>query len=183
MLHQYLLLSDENDRFRLSIELNADTTFEDLQDFINKTLGYTPDSFNAFYICDEGWEPRAEVLPSEFMEDNDLEQYDISRTTLEELIFDKGQQLQFLFDPLQNRVLYMHLTGMHSGSSAAPQIIEHKGKAPKLSSIDDMLSDLDTLVASGSTTGSIGLDEVFYGDQEYNADELSDDGFDIVDEL
>ena len=89
-------------------------------------------------------------------------------TKLEELITDEKQKLIYVFDLMNERAMFIELSEIIPGKSIeSASCVKSKGDAPQ-----QMLS-FDATVAAPK----INVDESFYGDQDFDIDELDEEGF------
>ena len=89
--------------------------------------------------------------------------------------------MRYLFDLFEDRYLRLQLVKIHSGSLSSPQIISLEGKKPRQTNPEEFVGNLlggDAL----SSDVPLGMMDEAFGEELFNADELSSDGFSIVDE-
>ena len=88
--------------------------------------------------------------------------------------------MRYLFDLFEDRYLRLQLVKIHSGSLSSPQIISLEGKKPRQTNPEEFVGSLggDAL----SSDAPLGMMDEAFGEELFNADELSSDGFSIVDE-
>lgn len=169
MLFRFLILSDEVDDFRREILIDSEATFLTLHDAILDSVGYTKDQMSSFFICDDDWSKRTEITLVEMDTSTDEDNYVMDVTMLEELLEDEQQKLMFVFDYLTERAFFMELREILTGQSLkAPVCRRSVGDAPPQFITFD---DFDAKLTSPSVS------EEFYGDSEYNLDELDEAGF------
>ncbi len=169
MLFRFLILSDEVDDFRREIVIDSEATFLDLQNAILDSVGYTKDQMTSFYICDDDWSKRVEITLIEMDTTSEVDSYIMEDTVLEDLLEDEQQKLLFVFDMLTDRAFFLELREIITGKSLdKPMIKRSEGEAPvQIMSFDDIEIKV--------TATELGED--FYGDSEYDIDELDESGF------
>ncbi|MDR1335454.1 MAG: plasmid pRiA4b ORF-3 family protein [Tannerella sp.] len=171
MIYQFLILSDEADKFKREIKISPDATFLELHRAILDATGYKHDEMCSFFICDEDWSKKTEITlidmdaSSEGGASSEVDTYLMEDTALEELMEDEHQKLLYVFDYLMERSFFIELSKIITGQSIDCSVCSLKvGDPPPQSiSIDEMEKRLDQHVDVG---------EDFYGDMEYNDDEL-----------
>ena len=91
-------------------------------------------------------------------------------TRLEELLEDEHQKLLFVFDYMTERAFFMELREIIPGKDLDKAVCSKSiGEAPvQIMSFDEM----------DAKTGNTEIGEDFYGDSEYDIDELDKEGFD-----
>lgn len=175
MIYRFLILSDEVDDFKREIKIDSEATFLDLYNTIMDSVGYTKDEMCSFFICDDDWRKRTEVTLVEMDTSADEDNYTMEDTRLEELLEDEHQRLMFVFDYMTERAFYMELREIIPGQDLLdPVVSKSVGKAPA------QTIDFDKMEAESSKSSDI--DEDFYGDTEYDLDELDREGFDELGE-
>ena len=170
MVFKFMIISDEVDNFLREIEINADATFLDLQNIILESVGYTKDQMTSFFICDEEWNKQTEITLIEMDTSSDVDNYVMQDTHLEDLLEDEKQKLIFVFEYMTERCFFMELRSIIPGDNLkTAKCIRALGNPPeqiaKLEDIDLKQENLD-------------LDEDFYGDSEYDINEIDKEGFD-----
>lgn len=172
---QYLIrvICDETEDFRRDILINEDATFLDLSLAILKSCGYPDDQMTSFYVCNEDWE-RAEQITREDVretaEDQDI--YIMAETELTEFLDNGITNLEYVFDPFNDRVFSLSVREERSGSGY-PEVVKSVGEAP--AQIGDLdLSDAALLGGVGSADFS---DD--FGIEAFNSDEIDLEGFEI----
>lgn len=170
MLFRFLILSDEVDDFKREIKIDSEATFLDLQDAILDSVGYTKDQMTSFFICDDDWSKKTEITLMEMDTSSDVDSFVMAETRLDELLEDEHQKLLFVFDYMTERAFFMELREIVTGQTLdAPVCSKSKGLPPA------QTMSFDDFEAKNSSTE---MDEDFYGDSEYDIDELDRGGFD-----
>lgn len=183
MLFKIKFISEEADGFFRELLIDADASFRDLSDAVLQSCGYTDDQLTSFYICDDEWE-RHEQITREDMSDPDNEDEDLylmDRTKLREFLDDKGQRLEYVFDPFAERTFYLQVKEVIPGRHLdEAEIVREKGNAPQ------QLMQLDpdpviTKTAAGKGDDTFEDDELFYGDKDFDSEDFDPEGFEISD--
>lgn len=180
MIHHYHVRSEQEETFSLDFEIQADATFAQLLDMLTETLHFDPASIGMFYLCDDRWQEVGQVASSDFFETDMGSQYDIDRTLLEDLLDETGARMRYLFDPFEDNYLRLQLVKIYGGSLEAPRIIALEGRIPRQTDPEEFVGSFGGLTLSSDSPAEM-MDDAF--DEElFNADELSSDGFSILDE-
>ena len=168
MVYKFTLLSDEIDDFVRVIKIDPENTFLDLQNAILDSVNYERNLMTTFFMCSDNWEKQQEITLVEMDSGSEYDNLVMEDTKLEELFSDEKQKLLFVFDMISDRAFFMELTEIIPGKTVdKPVCILSEGKAPQ-----QMLND-DELIVSPK----ISIDENFYGDEDFNIDELDEEGF------
>ena len=61
MIFNFRLVSDEVEKFKREIKIDADATFLDLRDAICDSVGYDKGQMCSFFLCDDSWEKVREI--------------------------------------------------------------------------------------------------------------------------
>lgn len=176
MIYHFVILSDEVDDFRREIDIDAEATFQELNDLLLKTCAYKKDLMTSFFVCDDDWEKVKEITAVDMNDDPNKEGAPLmEHTHLCDIITDEEAhnkaKLLFEFDIMCERYLYMQLKEVKDHAHLlTPVITLEKGKAPKQEGdIDSMFKDLDT--------------SDMYGEDSFNDDELDLDGYQDLDDI
>lgn len=163
MVYRFLLLSDEVDNFKREIQINSDATFLDFHHEILQCTGYDEKQMYSFFICDDDWSKRTEVTLIEMDTSSEEDSYIMEKTLLEELIEEERQRLLYVFDAMTERSFFIELREIITGKTLdEPVCTKSVGNPPQ------QLIDFDDLAKSQSSD----LDEDFYGDDEYDEEDL-----------
>jgi hypothetical protein len=168
MVYKFTLLSDEADLFVRVITLDSEATFLEFHDAILDSVNYEKNLLTTFFICSNGWEKGQEVTLMEMESTSEYDNLVMEDTKLEDLLSDEKQKLIYIFDMVSDRAFFIELTEIIPGvSQTKAECILSKGKAPVQVIQDDVV-----LSASKLT-----VDEKFYGDEDFDLDELDEEGF------
>lgn len=167
MIFKFTLLSDEVDDFMRVISINSDASFLDLHKAILDSVDFNLNLLTSFFLCSDDWEKEQEITLIEMDTSSEYDNYTMEDTRLEDLLEDEKQKLLFVFDMISDRVFFMELSEIMSGNiSNTVELLKSVGNPPiEALSDDDILKDI-----------KIDIDQEFYGDAEFDMDEL--DNFD-----
>ena len=171
MLFRFLILSDEVDDFKREIKIDSEATFLDLHNAILDSVGYTKDQMCSFFICEDDWSKNTEITLVEMDTASEEDNYIMEDTRLEELLEDEHQKLLYVFDYMTERAFFMELREIIPGKDMdKPECSISLGNPPvQIMSFDDF---------TPKAGGTQDLGEDFYGDSEFDIDELDKEGFD-----
>jgi len=169
MVYKITILSDEVDNFVRIITVDSEATFFDLHNAILDSVNYERNQMSSFFMCSDEWEKGQEVTLVEMESSSEYDNLVMEDTKLEELLVDENQKLLYVFDVMSDRVFFMELTDMIPRKNLAKAVCElSEGEAPV-----QILDDEGLIVAPKVTN----VDESFYGDEDYELDELDEEGF------
>jgi hypothetical protein len=176
MVYKFRLLSDEVDDFSREIAISSEASFLDLHNVILESVGYAPDQMTSFFLCNDDWEKDTEVTLIEMDSSPEVDSWIMESTKLSELVEDEGQKLLYVFDYLTERSFFMEAFQFVPGKDLSKaKILFAEGEAPvQIVEFDETTLDV---------TPKINLDESFYGDQDFDMDELDAEGFTGLDEV
>ena len=175
------LFSQEKEDFVLEILIDSDAKFSELHQLILNDCNYEEHKKQCFLICDEDWRVKQRVC----LQDSEDLGYDedmnlMSRTRVGDFLEDEGQRLAYVFDPEGKRFFLMELTENVFGRTERKALVNRRhGRAPLQSanSHHPRGGFEDDSSSSGETEG--GVDENFYGDDGFEAEELDLEGYEI----
>lgn len=172
MIFKFTILSDEVEDFIRIIEIDSEATFFDLHDAILDSAGYEKNQLTSFFLCSDDWEKEQEVTLIEMESSSEYDNLVMEDTRLDELLDDEKQKLLYVFDMISDRAFFMELTEMIPGKDLEKPVVTTKtGKAPQ------QLADSFDFVPAPDKGGQIPSEENFYGDEDYELDELDEEGF------
>lgn len=168
MIFKFTLLSDEADDFVRVISIDAEASFLDLNNSILQSVNYNNSQMTTFFMCSDDWEKGQEVTLVEMESSSEYDNLLMEDTKLEELLSDEKQKLLFVFDMLYERAFFMELTEIIPGAHMdKTDCIQSEGVVPPQTIGED------ELVAASK----FNVDESFYGDEDFDLDELDEEGF------
>lgn len=172
MIFKFTILSDEVEDFVRIIEIDSEASFLDLHNAILDSVDYEKNQMTSFFLCNDEWEKEQEVTLVEMESSSEYDNLVMEDTILDELLTDEKQKLMFVFDTISDRVFYIVLTEMIPGKDLNEAVCTSStGKAPV-----QISEDFDLMTAPVKTI-QIQSDENFYGDEEFDLDELDEEGF------
>lgn len=169
MLFRFLLLSDEVDDFKREIKIDSEATFLELHTAILNSVSFDKNQMTSFFICEDDWSKKTEVTLIEMDTSSEIDNYLMENTKLEELLEDEHQKLIYVFDYMTERGFFMELREIIPGQNLTEPVCSQSVGLPPNQTMDFD----DTEVKSVNSD----LGEDFYGDSDYNIDELDKEGF------
>jgi hypothetical protein len=168
MVYKFTMLSDEVDSFVRVITIDSEAKFIDLHNAILDSVNFEKNQMTSFFICSDNWEKGQEVTLVEMESSSEYDNLVMDDTVLEDLLVDENQKLLYVFDMISDRVFFMELTEIIPlKNQKTAKCITSEGDAP-----EQILADDIAIVAPKTI-----IDENFYGDQDYELDELDEEGF------
>ena len=172
MIFKFTILSDEAEDFIRIIEIDSEATFFDLHNAILDSAGYEKNQMTSFFLCSDDWEKGQEVTLVEMESSSEYDNLVMEDTQLDELLDDEKQKLLFVFDMISDRAFFMELTEMIPGKDLKKAVVKSAtGKAPV------QLIDSFDFVPAPQKGAQLPSDENFYGDEDFELDELDEEGF------
>lgn len=168
MIYRITFLSDEVDDFRRIYEIDSDATFLDLHKIILSSVGYPDNQMTSFFLCNDHWEKEQEVTLTEMESNYEYDNMVMEDTKIGDLLTDVHQKLIYVFDPMFERSFFGDVTAIKAGSLAQAVCTTSEGKAPQQLQTEDTIATLSK---------DIDVDEDFYGDSQYDDEELDSEGF------
>ena len=173
MIYKFVIVSDEADNFKLQIAIDSTATFMQLRNIILETCGFSKDTMDSFYVCDDEWAKEKEVTCMDMGSDSDEDIWIMDDTQLDELIEDEGQRMKFIFDFMTERFFKVKLKEVIPGKTLHDPLCERRVGNPPAESVD--LVDFISIPKIPDANNIEAIDKSeFYGDEEYNEDEISD---------
>ena len=168
MVYKFTILSDEVDNFVREIAIDPEATFFDLHNTILDSVNYEKNQMTSFFICSDDWEKGQEVTLVEMESTSEYDNLVMDSTKLEDLLTDENQKLLYVFDMISDRVFFIELTEIIPRKiQEKPVCVLLEGNPPV-----QIMAEEALVVAPKAI-----LDENFYGDEDYELDELDEEGF------
>jgi hypothetical protein len=167
MIYRFVLLSDEEDYFLREINIDADATFLHLHEAIAASVNYDKNQMASFFVCSYDWEKEQEITLIEMDAGSEYDNLVMADTVIGDCVSEEGQKLLYLFDYVADRVFFMQLKEITSGSLSEAECVVSKGDAPQQIAEE---VDLEAMLSTD-------MDEKFYGDEEFDYDELDEESF------
>ncbi|MDR1556352.1 MAG: plasmid pRiA4b ORF-3 family protein [Tannerellaceae bacterium] len=171
MIYRFLLLSDEVSEFVREIKIDSEASFLDLHNAIIESTGYTSDQMCSFFICDDDWSRRTEITLIDMNKASEEDNYIMEDTPLEEFLEDEEQKLIYVFDYMTERAFFIELREIIPGKTLAEAVCTRSEGIPP----PQMINFDEIMDAKTPATNLLG--EEFYGDSEYDINELYNEGF------
>ncbi len=168
MVYKFTLLSDEVDDFLRVISIDSEASFLDLHDAILDSVGYATNMMTTFFLCDDTWEKGQEVTLLEMESSSEYDNLVMEDTKLEDELTDERQKLLYVFDMIMERSFFIELSEIVPGiSMSRPECVRSEGNAPVQVYDEEDAVPLSRII----------IDESFYGDEDFDLDELDEEGF------
>lgn len=175
MVYRFKMVSDEADNFSREIEIDSEASFLQLRNAILDSVGYSKDELDSFFLCDDEWQKEEEITLEEMDSSSDKDTWLMETTPLYEMIEEEGQKLIFVFDYLTDRSFFMEMKEAIPGRNLAEPICTLKmGKAPE-QHVD--MDAFEKAIDDKLTAKDFDITDDFYGDNQYNEDEIQDMGY------
>lgn len=169
------LFSQEKEDFVREILVDSDAKFSELHQLILNDCNYDEHPKQCFLICDEEWHVKQRVCLNDSEDmgyDQDLNL--MSQTCIGDFLEDEGQRLAYVFDPDGKRFFLMELTENVFGRTEKKAIVNRRRGLPPMQSL------IEEEVQTAEPTGDIEeIEEDFYGDEGFEADELDLESYEI----
>ena len=172
MTYRFILVSEEAEDFFREIKIDSEASFLDFHKVILESAGYPDNQMTSIFICEDNWEKCEEITLQEMRTSPDEDSWVMESTRLSEFIEDEGQRLVYVFDPLTERCFFIELKEISGGRQTKAECTRKGGVAPRQTIYFDELA---------KSQNTIDIDESFYGDEDFDAEDLDSDGFDMGD--
>lgn len=180
MIYRFLLVSDEVNDFRREIKIDADATFFELHQTIMNCVEYVEVEMTSFFLCDEEWRRKQEITLVEMETDSDVDSYVMEEEVLSDWLDDEKLKLMFVFDYFNDRGFYIELAEMILGKSLSKPSCKKQGDPPTQFLKEEEVEDSKPM---STPTPIIDSDDDFYGNDDFDLDELDAEGFEGLDDV
>lgn len=147
IFHFRILVDQAEEVFR-DIEIKSSDSFEDLHLAIVKAFEFSGDEIASFYMSNEEWDKGEEITQMDMGGMGDEGVKTMKDTPLNEMVFDQGQKLLYLYDFMRMWIFYVELmtVSKRQENQTYPQVILTVGDAPDESAkelVDSFQVDFD----------------------------------------
>jgi hypothetical protein len=112
MIYVFKVLSEEDKKFFMEIEIQEDQTFFDLHDLIQEELEYDSSHLATFFIANHNWQRKQEIaLIAGKAASNAIL---MDKAILKDFMKDAHQKILYVFDIKNDRALLLELSGTKS---------------------------------------------------------------------
>lgn len=170
MIYKIRVVSNEVDDFRRDILIDSEATFLELKEIICSCTGYDPALLSSFFICDNNWEARQEIVSIDMNVDHDMSKdiYEMGDSHLSDFVVDDHQKMLYVFDYINERSLFLQIKDTEYGHDLLnAECVYSKGEAPVQTSDIDLVDVTDTTQSTSHE-----FDEEFMDNTGYNDDEI-----------
>lgn len=181
MIYKFKIGSEEAANFKIEIAIDSSDTFMNLRNAILDAAGYDKDQIDSFYVCDDDWNKEKEITYTDMDTDTDEDIWLMEDTSLDELLEDEGQKLKFVFDYMSERYFYILLKEIVPGKHLHDPVVQRKEGRPPRELMDDLFAIPKTVKIVEPSLDDI--DEEFYGDADFDEDELREFGYDEEEDM
>jgi hypothetical protein len=132
MIYKFKVLSEEDDKFFMDIEIMSDQTFYDLHDFIQEELEYDSSLLATFFIANHNWQKKQEIALIETDGKDGEKIIAMDKAILSTFMKDAHQKLIYLFDFINNRSFFIELmeTKQETSNRYYPICVDFGGEIP-----------------------------------------------------
>jgi hypothetical protein len=132
MIYKFKVLSEEDDKFFMDIEIMSDQTFYDLHDFIQEELEYDSSLLATFFIATHNWQRKQEISLIEIDGKAGEKTIAMDKAVLSTFMKDAHQKLIYLFDFINQRSFFIELmeTKQETSNRYYPICVDFGGEIP-----------------------------------------------------
>lgn len=113
MIFKFRVLTDEDENFLRDYEVPYDITLKELHEFVCTDLDYDEFEVSSFFKSDKSWQKLQEYTSMDMgIEPNSEDPYSpipMQEAILGQIIHEKHERLLFVFDQIEDRVLFFEL--------------------------------------------------------------------------
>ncbi len=161
MTIRFRLISEEDDNFLRDVEIDSNSNFIELHNFLQETLNFEKGQMASFFTTDNDWQKEDEITLMDMNLDDSSNTHIMSETRLNQFITQPKQRLLYVFDFFNERNLFMEVYDIANNTCIAPKLLASNGEAPQQLDIQNLFDDED------SDTRSL-MDNGDYDDEDFN---------------
>lgn len=172
MVFKFTILSDELDDFIRIIDIDSESTFFDLHNAILDSVNFDKNQLTSFFLCTDEWEKGQEITLIEMESSSEYDNLIMEETVLREFLDDEKQKILYVFDIISDRAFFIELSEIITGKNLEKPICTTSTGIPP-AQLEDNLNFVYVPQKNNQTIN----DEKFYGDEDFDLEELDDEGF------
>lgn len=172
MVFKFTILSDELDDFIRIIEIDSESTFLDFHNAILDSVNFDKNQLTSFFLCTDNWEKEQEITLIEMESSSEYDNLIMEETVLREFLDDEKQKLLYVFDIISDRAFFIELTEIITGKNLEKSVCTTSIGEPPVQMEDNL-----NFVYTPQKNNQIINDESFYGDEDFDLEELDEEGF------
>ena len=162
MVYVFKISCIEAPDFLREIHVNAEQTFEDLHQILQKTSNFDHSQLASFFLTDDLWRKNIEITSLD--SGNPASKLISMRSAkLNKYLSKVGQKLIYVFDYFNDRSLFIELKELHMKTDLKePFVAYEKGNAPSQFLITDYMDDEVVVMETDDAGKSFGDLEDYY---------------------
>ncbi|MBI9037213.1 MAG: hypothetical protein JEY97_03700 [Bacteroidales bacterium] len=110
-IYRLTVLNDENDEFIREIEIKENQNFEDLHNFLKKSVNLKDYELSSFFLCNENWEKQEEIVLIDMNLDEKQEAimptHLMKNSIIKDFIKEENQRLIYEYDYLNLNTFFI----------------------------------------------------------------------------
>jgi hypothetical protein len=146
--YRFRIQTEENEDFLMDIEVKASQNFFDFHHAIKEFCNITSNELASFYICDDSWRKKTEIMLLDMSDDIDKENPKpvllMEKAKLNEVINNPHQKFLYVYDFLKMHTFFIELMQIREASASLeyPALIRKEGEI-NLNKSSDLLGFID----------------------------------------
>lgn len=149
--YRFRILSEDNEDFLMDIDLKASQSFLDFHQAIKQFCNITTNELASFYICDDKWRKKTEIMLIEMGEEDEVDENITKKPVLvmenaimNKIIDNPHQKFLYIYDFIKMHTFYIELMQIKecSPSTEYPALVKKEGEL-NLRNTSGMLGFLD----------------------------------------
>jgi len=174
MTFRITIFSQEVEDFVMEAIIDAEAKFAELHNLILSTCNYQDTNNHGFLICDEEWCVKEHIRQTNTKDIDSEEDINLMQNcALRDFLEEEGQRIAYIFDPEGKRFFLMEISEMLFGQPEKRGRISRMHGVPPTQNRKDVVTPLNHDVTEGD------MEEDFYGDENFEEEELDMEGFEI----
>jgi hypothetical protein len=133
-----VLFDNAEDVFR-DLELSSKASFQDFNDLIIASLGFSGLEMSSFYMSNEDWDKGEEIVLMDMTsETGEQSVKTMADTMLSEMLSEKGEKMLYVYDFMNMKIFYVELLeiGPALPDTDYPRVVLAVGTPPSEDSLD-----------------------------------------------
>jgi len=109
MVYKFKIITDENDKFSMDIEIKSTQTFFDFHSAIQDEAGWDNSQLASFFLCNSIWEKEQEISLLDMSDGANSKTIVMDKAVLIDYVKELKQKLIYVFDFFNDRCFFIEL--------------------------------------------------------------------------
>ena len=162
MIYNFKVILFESDKFRMKVKINADVTFQELHNTLQRSLGIPACLVASFFVSDSYGRKRSEISQLE-MGSGKPPCLPMRRTRIADIVSEERPYVTYTYDFFNDRSLFLELTGINMEKNLREPKVRMNGEEARVQLLDEVILDnYSDVIESRQVSPDYGVADDYY---------------------